>query len=263
MRLRIRFSRFLLQLGAFIESLTVVVMRPDDLIEFSRQGYARPHDVGGWAEDELVDSGLGEDELALLKTVPETAGDLLLLGVGGGREAIPLVRMGFRVTGVDFVPAMVERARENAARRGVSIAGLVQEISRLEVAAGAYDVVWLSRAMYSCVPTRARRVEMVRRIARSLKPGGFFLCQFHWDPRRRLTRKGYLMRRLIAIGTLGNTAYEEGDMLWGNIEFIHAFTSEDGIRSELEEGGLSVMSIQADSGSIRGGAVCRKRPAME
>ena len=54
----------------------------------------------------------------------------------------------------------------------------MQEISRLDVPAGAYDVVWLSRAMYSCVPTRARRVEMVRRIARALKPGGFFLCQF-------------------------------------------------------------------------------------
>ena len=258
MGLRISFSRFLLQLGAFIQSMPVVVMRPDDLVEFSRQGYARPHDVEGWAEDALIDSGLGADELDLLSAVPETTGDLLLLGVGGGREAIPLARMGFQVTGVDFVPAMVERARENAARRGVCIEGLVQEISRLDVAAGAYDVVWLSRAMYSCVPTRPRRVGMVRRIAHSLKPGGFFLCQFHWDPRMRLTRKGRLMRRLIAGGTLGNLAYEEGDMLWGNIEFIHAFISEESIRSELEEGGLSVVRIQADSSSIRGGVVCRK-----
>ena len=74
----------------------------------------------------------------------------------------------------------------------------------------------------------------------------------------RLTRKGRLMRRLIAGGTLGNLAYEEGDMLWGNIEFIHAFVSEESIRSELEEGGLSVVRIQADSSTIRGGVVCRK-----
>lgn len=258
MRLRISFSRFLIQLGSFVQSLPVVVMRPCDLIEFSRQTYAKPQDVESWAEDTLVDSGLSPDELDLLAALPAMAGDLLLLGVGGGREAVPLARMGFRVTGVDYVPAMVDRAKENVARRGVSMEGLVQEISRLEVPECTYDVVWLSRAMYSCVPTRARRVGMVRRITHALKPGGHFLCQFHWDPRTRLTRNGWLVRRLIAACTLGNLAYEEGDMLWCNIEFIHAFKSEEELRSELEEGGLSVIRIKVDSNSIRGGAICRK-----
>src|SRR4030042_4366171 len=178
MRLRISLARFLIELGAFIQSIPVVVMRPDDLVEFSRQSYARLHEVEGWAEDALVDSGLGDDELDLLTTVPETTGNLLLLGVGGGREAIPLARMGFRVTGVDYVAAMVERAKENATRRGVRFEGLVQEISLLNVPSNYYNVVWLSRAMYSCIPTRARRVEMVRRITCSLKRGVFFLCAF-------------------------------------------------------------------------------------
>ena len=258
MSIRVRLARFLLQLGDFVQSLAVVVMGPDDLIEFSRQSYDKPQSVEGWAEDDLVDSGLSKDELDLLAAVPDTTGDLLLLGVGGGREAIPLARMGFRVTGVDYVAAMVDRARENAARRGVSIEGLVQEISRLEVQEGAYDVVWLSRAMYSCVPTRARRVEMVRRIARALKPGGFFLCQFHWDPRFRSTGMGLLLRRVVAACTLGNLAHEKGDMLWGNVEFVHAFTSEEAIVAELEEGDLSVVSLQTKQASIRGGAVCRK-----
>jgi SAM-dependent methyltransferase len=262
MHLRISFSRFLIQLGAFVQSIPVLVMRPDDLVEFSRQSYNRPHDIEGWAEDALVDSGLGADELYLLKALPVTTGNLLLLGVGGGREAIPLVKMGFQVTGVDYVAPMVERARENTARRGIRFEGLVQEISRLDVPVNSYDVVWLSRSMYSCVPTRHRRVEMVRRIASSLKPGGFFLCQFHWDPRHRLTRKGRLVRRLIAACTFGNTAYQEGDILWGNIEFIHAFMSEDEIRSELTEGGLSVRSIQTDPNSIRGGAICKKIPEI-
>ncbi|NIV37995.1 MAG: methyltransferase domain-containing protein, partial [Anaerolineae bacterium] len=203
-------------------------------------------------------SGLSEDELDLLAALPNTTGDLLLLGVGGGREAIALARMGFHVTGVDYVAAMVDRARENAARRGVSIEGLVQEISRLEVQEGAYDVVWISRSMYSCVPTRARRVEMVRRIARALRPGGYFLCQFYWDPRFRSTGMGELLRRVVAACTLGNLAHEAGDMLWGKIEFIHAFASEETIVSELEGGGLSVVSLQTDQASIRGGAVCRK-----
>jgi ubiquinone/menaquinone biosynthesis C-methylase UbiE len=258
MNLRIAFSRFLIQLGALIQSLPVLVMRSDDLVEFSRQSYAKLHNLEGWTEDALVDSGLGADELDLLNAVPETTGNLLLLGVGGGREAVPLAKMGFRVTGVDYVAAMVERAKENADHRGTYLEGLVQEISNLDVPSNAYNVVWLSRSMYSCVPTRARRVEMVKRITRSLTPEGYFLLQFHWDPRYHLTRKGRLVRRLIAACFLGNTAFEEGDILWGNIEFVHIFTSEDQVRSELEEGGLSVIRVQTEPNSFRGGAICKK-----
>ena len=66
------------------------------------------------------------------------------------------------------------------------------------------------------------------------------------------------MRRIVATCTMGNIAYERGDMLLANIEFIHAFASEDTIRSELEEGGLSVMRIETSNSSPRGGAVCTK-----
>lgn len=136
--------------------------------------------------------------------------------------------------------------------------GLVQEISRLEVPPGAFDLIWLSRAMYSCVPTRARRVAMIHRIASSLKPGGIFICQFHKNPRLRLSRKGWLVRRLIAACTMGNMAFEEGDMLLYNIEFVHAFPSEDAVRSELEEGGLSILCIKSDKKSAQAGLIARK-----
>jgi ubiquinone/menaquinone biosynthesis C-methylase UbiE len=256
--MRISLARFLLKLGAFVQSLPVVVMKPDELIEFSRQTYAQPEDVKSWSENEIVDEGLSSDEEDLLLDVQIKTGNLLLLGVGGGREAIPLAKMGFQVTGVDFVAEMVDRAKVNTSARGVVMNGLVQEISNLDVPADTYNVVWLSRAMYSCVPTRKRRVEMVRRIAHTLMPGGYFLCQFHWDVRSRVSDIGLFLRRMIATCTFGNLEYEEGDMLWGNIEFIHAFRLEDTIRSELEEGGLSVVRIRLDPLSIRGGAICRK-----
>lgn len=257
MSVRVSLARGLLRLGAFVQSLALMVMRPDDLVEFSRQSYARPRSVEGWSEDALLDSGLSSSELDLVAAVSDTTGNLLLLGVGGGREAIPLARMGFQVTGVDYVPAMVDRAIESAARRGLKIEGLVQEISRLDVPAGAYDVVWLSRAMYSCVPTRARRVEMVRRIARALKPGGWLLCQFHWCPSPRPPGRGRFLRRLFAACTLGNLTYEAGDTLWLDVEFVHQFSSEEAIRSELEESGLSVVCIKTGP-TLMGSAVCRK-----
>ena len=256
--MRIRLARSLLRLGAFIQSLPVVVMTPDDLVEFSRASYARSQMIESWANDAVVDSGLTCEEEDLVASVPAKTGKLLLLGVGGGREAIPLARAGFQVTGIDYVPAMVEKAKENAARRGVRIDGLVQDMAHLDVDPSAFDVVWLSSAAYSCVPTRARRVDMVRRIGRALKPGGFFLFQFHRGPGLPPSRKSQFVRRLIAACTFGNRAYEEGDVLWGNAEFLHAFTSEDQVRSELEEGGLSVVCFQTERNPVRCGAVGRK-----
>ncbi len=251
-------ARRLIRLGACIQSLSVVVMKPDDLVEFSRKSYNNPQSIDDWTGDACVDRGLYPEELDLLESVPRKTGNLLLLGVGGGREAIPLRRMGFRVTGVDNVAAMVERAQENAARRGLAIDGLVQEMSTLDVPAETFDVVWISWAMYSCVPTRKRRVQMVKQIARALKPGGLFICTFRWQAQAQPSSwKGLAVRRGIALFTLGNLAYEEGDMLWGNVEFIHEFRSEADVRKELEEGGLDVLRFQAEKINVRG-AVCRK-----
>lgn len=255
---RIKFARFLLQLGSFIRFLPVLIMRPDDLLEFSRQKYAESHDIESWAEEAFVDSGLRSDELDLLMASREPPGNLLLLGLGGGRDAIALAKMGFRVTGVDYIPALVDWAKRNAARHGITIEGLVQEISRIDVPSEAYDVVWLTTEMYSCVPTRVRRVEMVRRVARSLKPGGFFLFQFHRYTQPRISKRGINLHRLIATFTMGNMGYQEGDMLWGNAEFIHAFLSQEELSSELEDGGLSVVQIQMDALSARGGVICKK-----
>ena len=70
MSARIPLARGLLRLGAFIQSLAVVVMRPDDLVEFSRQSYARPRTVESWAGDAMVDSGLTLEEHDLLSALP-------------------------------------------------------------------------------------------------------------------------------------------------------------------------------------------------
>jgi SAM-dependent methyltransferase len=256
---RINLARFLFRLGSFIHSLPIVIMKPDDLVEFSRQTYATPESVEDWAEDVLVDSGLWPEETDLIKSIHDQKGDLLLLGIGGGREAIPFAKMGFKVTGVDFIPGMVEKAIANAEARGYKILGLVQDISSLDVPDTSYDVVWFSRAMYSCVPTRARRIAMLKQIYHALKPGGYLLCQFYSKDKHFEVGKAERLRRTIAKSPVGNREYEKGDTLWLNMEFVHFFTSEAEIRTELEEGGLCVTQIKLNPASIRGAAICKKK----
>jgi hypothetical protein len=89
-------------------------------------------------------------------------------------------------------------------------------------------------------------------------PGAYLVSLFHWDRRDGFSRRGELVRRALAFLTLGNRWFEEGGMLWANVEFIHAFSSVDALRSEFEEGGFEVVHIHIPEKGIRGGAVLRK-----
>lgn len=259
MKLRVTLGRFLIRIGRFIQSLAIMVMRPDDLVDFSKLAYAGQKRAEGWGGEKVVNAGLRPEEKALLDKIPLRKGRILVLGVGGGREAIYLAKLGYEATGVDFVPEMVEKAKENAIKEGVRIDGLVQEISRLEIPRNSYDIVWLSAAMYSCVPTRVRRIKMLRTIKDILKPNGYFACQFHWQTKNNSSLKiAKFLRRLLAYITLGNLWHEEGDMLWANIEFIHAFSSEDKIKSEFQEGGFEVEYLSFGRELPRGEALLKK-----
>ena len=260
MRLRTALARLIIQVGSFTQSTALMVMRPDDLIEYSRQTYAGESKVAAWSSPDLVDVGLYANEKELLENLPLKQGQLLLLGVGGGREAIPLAEIGFQVTGVDFIPEMVDQAKQNAYRSGLAIEGLVQEISRLDVTDGAYDVVWLSTAMYSCVPTRKKRIEMLERICNALQPNGFLVCQFHWGANSHYSSKSKTekLRKALAWLTLGNISYEPGDMLWYNIEFIHSFTSLEELRTEFTAAGFEISQLNISNNKIWGGAVLKK-----
>ncbi len=258
MRSRIVFAHFLIRAGRFLQSLAVMAMRPRDLLEFNRRTYASPRSVEGWAEENLVNAGLSDDEKLAIEAIPLQKGALLLLGVGGGREAIPLAERGFDVTGVDFIPDLVERAKQNALRRGFTIKGLVQDIAALDLPEESCDVVWLGGGAYSSVPTRKKRGEMLKRIHGILRPGGYLFCQFLFDPEPEIKRRGESFRKIFAWITLGNIRYERGDRLAGQIEFAHFFSSEKEVRAEFTETGFDIVDLRMSSKGHRGNALLKK-----
>lgn len=255
---RIVLARALIKLGHFVQESAVTVMRPKDLIEFSRKSYSRAQEVKAWGAKQWLESGLTPEEADLEKEFPIQNGKLFLLGVGGGREAIFFAKKGVDVTAVDFIPDMVEEARRNIELYGVRAKVMVQEISSLALPDAYYDYVWISMGLYSAVPTRKKRVKMLKNLWKSLKPEALLFCQFHWNPKKGLSIKAEFAKKLFAILTLGNFWYEKGDMLWGNSEFLHAFTSEDKLRAEFEAGGFKVISIHLNEITRRAGAVLQK-----
>jgi cyclopropane fatty-acyl-phospholipid synthase-like methyltransferase len=259
MRIRVMIANSLIILGGFIRSLAIMTMKPDDLVAYSRQSYSTPSMLKMWSDEKLISSALNPMEQVLLEKLPVRKGRLLLLGVGGGREAIPLTELGFSVLGVDFVPEMIAATQRNAAERGLSIATLLQEISQLDVPPHSCDVVWLSTAMYSCIPTVRRRVDLLKkRVWNCLKPGGYVVLQFFCGKTKASRPVAGFLKKTFAVLTWGNTEYEHGDVLWEYAEFTHVFSSEDEIKSELTCTGFNLFHIHFGKDDYQGAALLQK-----
>lgn len=83
-------------------------------------------------------------------------GDLLDLGCGPGSDAAAFASRGYRVTAVDWSPAMVEQARQRARKSGVGGRLDVQhigihELDRLEPHGALFDVAYSNFGPLNCV----------------------------------------------------------------------------------------------------------------
>jgi SAM-dependent methyltransferase len=104
-----------------------------------------------------------------------TAGRALDLGCGEGRNAIWLAERGWQVTGVDFSQVGLDKARRQAAGRGVEISLVHADLLDYQPAGGAYDLVVV---LYLQLPAVQRR-EVLGRAVAALAPGGTLLVIGH------------------------------------------------------------------------------------
>jgi SAM-dependent methyltransferase len=111
----------------------------------------------------------------LLDRVPPGA-RVLDLGCGSGVPiARQLVDRGFSVTGVDFSPAQIARARANVPEAELVCADVLE----LELPEASFDAV-VAAFVLGHVPRRDQP-ELLARIARWLRPGGRALVSFAID----------------------------------------------------------------------------------
>jgi ubiquinone/menaquinone biosynthesis C-methylase UbiE len=96
---------------------------------------------------------------------------VLEVGTGPGFFAIILAEMGYRVTAVDYTPAMLEEAKRNAGAIAGRIEFLEMNAEQLTFADHSFDVV-LSRNLTWNLPHPEQAYHQWRRV---LKPGGLLL----------------------------------------------------------------------------------------
>ncbi len=104
----------------------------------------------------------------------EADGPLVELAVGNGRVAIPVAQAtGRRVIGIDTSPAMLDQARERAARTGVELDLRMCDMRDLTLGEPAALIYCPFRALLH-LPTWADRRRTFELVAASLRPGGRF-----------------------------------------------------------------------------------------
>jgi SAM-dependent methyltransferase len=174
---------------------------------------------------------------------------VLVVGCGGGRESLALAERGFRVTGIDFVPALVDEARRRAAGRGLPVtfeAATVEELARRHSA--TFDAILATTPVYEQTPGRARRVAFLRALRRLTAPGGLVVLCAAWYPDRGPRRAmidgaRWLLRRLGV-----RAAAEPGDRFTYHVSiasdhktacFYHRFQRPEEIAREIRAAGLA------------------------
>jgi 2-polyprenyl-3-methyl-5-hydroxy-6-metoxy-1,4-benzoquinol methylase len=109
-----------------------------------------------------------------------TPGTALDIGCGEGGDAIWLARRGWRITGADFSAAGLARAARHAEEAGVAERTDWWRVDAREFDAGgrAYDLV-TSQYLH---PPEGGMVDVVRRLAGAVAPGGHLLVVGHAPP---------------------------------------------------------------------------------
>jgi len=123
----------------------------------------------GWSLFAPLEAATTRPAATLVRFAGVQPGEAVLdVACGTGVVAVTAARAGAKVRGLDLTPALLERARENAALAGVSIEFTEGDVEALPYPNASFDVV-LSQFGHMFAP----RPELaVAEMLRVLKPGG-------------------------------------------------------------------------------------------
>jgi SAM-dependent methyltransferase len=112
-------------------------------------------------------------------------GPVLDLGCGTGIWSVGLAKRGWRVTGVDFVPKALHRARQRAQQAGVEMRLIEGDVTRLrDFDVGSDFPFLLDFGLFHDELTDEQRKAMGREVSALAAPGATLLMMA-WAPGRR------------------------------------------------------------------------------
>lgn len=198
------------------------------------------------------------EEAVVKRFMDKRGASILDVGCGSGREAIQLAKLGFNVIGVDIAHEMVKAAHKNIEKTDLKIDFKVMAASEIEFPEASFDYCMFSLNVYSFIPSRALRIETLKRIKKCLKPDGIIFLSAYI-----IKRPLFSAHRLIGIlRKLRNfimplfLSSEAGDIWIRGVSplsrvdkfcFCHFFYSEGEILKEIREAGFKPMESKIDN----------------
>jgi SAM-dependent methyltransferase len=130
--------------------------------------------------DSLAGSAFPTDTDATVTLLAELAdgGPLLEFGIGTGRLALPLARLGLSVSGIDGSAEMLEQLRSKPG--GAAIPVTVGNFADTRVGGDVTLVVLAANTVFA-LPSQDAQVQTFRNAATHLRPGGHFVLEA-WVP---------------------------------------------------------------------------------
>jgi SAM-dependent methyltransferase len=169
---------------------------------------------------------------ALGRSAPPGA-SVLVAGCGVGGEVVHLARLGWRVTGFDLLPEMIDAARAVITEAGVEADLFATDVRMLDLPGRRFEAIYLTPLLYSFLAGRETRIAMLRLLGRHLAPGGrvLFSVQYRNSAGERLQTSLAWIRHRIR----GTRGFERGDWYtWyltssGGIgySYLHRFTARE------------------------------------
>lgn len=203
--------------------------------------------------------GLFEWEASIVESHIASGSRIAVLGAGGGREVLALLRLGHDAWGFEPHQELAAAGSDLTAADGHGKRVAVMSRNSWADESHSFDAVIFGWGAYMLVPTREARVERLREAAAATRGARLVVTSFFVMPADRRQfhitfRVARLVRRL-----LGRPAPLLGDALVPN--FAHHFTRSQ-IVEELTAAGLELVEWGAAPGGY-GWAVARGRTVNE
>ncbi len=128
-----------------------------------------------YADPEIYDlenQDFEPDGLFFLEYARKLNGPVLELGCGTGRVTIPFAQNGMDITGLDVVPAMIERAKQKAGDLPIQWITADVRSYRLE---RSFRLIFETGSVFQHMLTRADQEAFLRRVGEHLEDGGRFI----------------------------------------------------------------------------------------
>jgi 2-polyprenyl-3-methyl-5-hydroxy-6-metoxy-1,4-benzoquinol methylase len=247
-RICARVGGLVYEITELLNNLLPALLSPNELTRLIRVHYESLYrDAATHYSSEVLEWGLEPWEEEVVVQHKILSGITIVLGAGVGRESIALAQRGLRVIGLDVNHEALSLAVRTARSKSVDLTFVQASFLALPIVPRQIDYFFLSSIMYSSVPGRETRQAWLRSLSAHLKVGGMALVSFLIDRTGKSGPPRLAHRLSIWLAGLpgANNAYQLGDV-FSSGHFLHAFVTEEELRSEMIETGATIVQLNWD-----------------